>query len=78
MKKLIYILPLLAFMATGCYQIDTGDTGFKTSFGKIDSVTLDPGLYFVNPIGGDLIRYTLRGTTAKCSRTPRTCSRRNL
>jgi regulator of protease activity HflC (stomatin/prohibitin superfamily) len=66
MKKLIYILPLLAFMATGCYQINTGDTGFKTSFGKIDSVTLDPGLYFVNPIGGDLIQYTLRDQRYDC------------
>lgn len=60
MKKLLYIIPMIAIFVSGCGQINSDEVGFKTSFGKIDSSILDPGLYCINPIGGNLYKYSLR------------------
>ena len=64
MKKLLFIVPVAVFLISisGCGQVDTGDAGLKTSFGKISSSVLAPGLYWVNPIGVALHRYSLRDT----------------
>ena len=64
MKKLLFIVLVAVFLISisGCGQVDTGDAGLKTSFGKISSSVLEPGLYWVNPIGGALHRYSLRDT----------------
>lgn len=59
MKKLAYAAPLMAMLA-GCGQVNSDEVGFKTWFGKIDTPTLEPGLYFVNPVGAKLWRYTIR------------------
>lgn len=50
----------MAIMIAGCGQIDSDQAGFKTSFGKPDYEVLGPGLYGINPIGGALVRYTIR------------------
>lgn len=59
LKKTLYIAPLAMFIA-GCGQVNSDEVGFKTWFGKIDTSTLEPGLHWVNPIGGHLWRYTIR------------------
>jgi len=52
MKKLIV---LSAIILTGCSQVDNGTVGIKTEFGKVTSGVLSPGLYFYNPIGGNIV-----------------------
>lgn len=59
MKKLVYAVPLMAMLA-GCGQVNSDEVGFKTWFGKIDTPTLEPGLYFVCPFAGKLWYYTIR------------------
>ncbi len=58
MKKLMYILPLMGIV--GCGQINSDEVGFKTWWGKIDTPTLDAGLYWVTPFAGDLWVYSIR------------------
>lgn len=58
MKKLMYILPLMGII--GCGQINSDEVGFKTWFGKIDTPTLNAGLYWVTPVAGELWTYTIR------------------
>lgn len=65
MKKMITLAAVVAAalsmtMLSGCGQIDADEAGFKTQFGKVNTLVLDPGLYFINPIGGSLKRYSLR------------------
>lgn len=65
MRKSIFIVSAAAFFMAllttiGCGQINADEAGFKTWFGKVDTPVLDPGLYFINPIGGSLKTYTLR------------------
>ena len=59
MKKLVYAVPLMVMLA-GCGQVNSDEVGFKTWFGKIDTPTLEPGLYFVCPFAGKLWYYTIR------------------
>jgi prohibitin 2 len=59
MKKMVYAVPLMAMLA-GCGQVNSDEVGFKTWFGKIDTPTLEPGLYFVCPFAGKLWYYTIR------------------
>ena len=59
MKKLLTIFATI-LMLTGCgaEQIDTGNRGVETSWGKIVSAEpMSEGLYFYNLIGGDIIEY---------------------
>ena len=61
MKKMIKLAAIAGLLAVaGCGQIDADEAGFKTWFGKVDTPVLDPGLYFINPIGGSMKTYTLR------------------
>lgn len=47
MKKLI--LFILAASIAACSQVETGEVGVKTSFGKVDGAALSPGLYWYMP-----------------------------
>jgi len=65
MKKIVIPLMLIAaFLITGCSQIDSDQAGFKTSFGKPADSVLGPGLYGLNPIGGNMIKYPIRDMRA--------------
>lgn len=54
------LLCAAAAAAAGCSQIDSDQAGFKTSFGKPDETVLGPGLYGISPIGGSMVKYTVR------------------
>jgi len=59
MKKILSIFATI-LMLTGCgaEQIDTGNRGVETSWGKIVSTEpMSEGLYFYNLFGGDIIEY---------------------
>lgn len=47
MKKLL-LSTLIATTLIGCSQIETGEVGIKTTFGKVEA-SLTPGLYFYMP-----------------------------
>lgn len=47
MKKILLIA--LAASITACSQVETGEVGVKTSFGKVDNTALSPGLYWYLP-----------------------------
>jgi regulator of protease activity HflC (stomatin/prohibitin superfamily) len=47
MKKLL--LSIIAISATACSQVNNGETGVQTNFGKAQSPALSPGLYFYMP-----------------------------
>ena len=52
---------LLAILSLkGCYTVDAGVVGVKTQWGKIIGGPVEPGLTWVNPIGGDLVKYDCR------------------
>lgn len=44
----------------GCSTVDTHEVGIKTMWGKINSEPLGPGLYWVAPIGGWMVKYDAR------------------
>ena len=63
MKKTKFAFALVALavaMLTGCSQVDSDQAGFKTQFGRPDDAVLGPGLYGINPIGGKMIKYSIR------------------
>lgn len=43
------IVVILGF--SGCTQVNTGEVGVKTVFGKVSGEPLPPGIYFTSPIG---------------------------
>lgn len=43
------LITLLGLALGACSQINTGEIGIKTSFGKVDAPALAPGLYFYFP-----------------------------
>lgn len=47
MKRLLLLI--LATSITACSQIQTGEVGVKTSFGKVDGGAMGPGLYWYMP-----------------------------
>ena len=51
---------VVAAGTVGCAKVDTNEIGFKTRWGKIDSGLLEPGLYFINPIGVSMVTYDAR------------------
>ena len=55
------MLTTVSFLV-GCSQIDSDQAGFKTQFGKPDETVLGPGLYGINPIGGSMVKYSIRDT----------------
>lgn len=57
---LVVLLILVALSFKGCYTIDAGSVGLKTSWGRIVSGPVEPGLTWVNPIGGDVVKYDCR------------------
>lgn len=48
MKKLI-LITIMSTVTIGCSQVNTGEVGIKTSFGKVDGPALSSGLYFYIP-----------------------------
>ena len=57
----IFFAMLLAMMSLkGCYTVDAGVVGVKTQWGKIVGGPVQPGLTWVNPVGGDLVKYDCR------------------
>lgn len=64
-EGLVTILVLLllggiGFGIGGCNKVDTHEVGLKIRWGKIDSDSLSPGLYFVNPVGSKVVKYDAR------------------
>lgn len=47
MKKLTLLI--MAAGVAACSQVETGEVGVKTSFGKVDGAALSPGLYWYMP-----------------------------
>lgn len=63
--KLVVCVALpLAFI--GCEQVDPGEVAFKTKWGKIQEDTvLREGLWFYDPIGGDIVVYDIKNHIVK-------------
>lgn len=57
---MVLILGATLFGIGGCYKVDTHEVGLETRWGKINSDSLSPGLYFVNPIGSKVVKYDAR------------------
>ena len=68
MKTLLYITLIVgASLLSGCGQVETGEAGFFTRWGKIISTEpLSDGLHFYMPIGTDLIVYDIK-IFSRCS-----------
>ena len=49
-----------AFVLKGGYTVDAGVVGVKTQWGRIVGGPVDPGLTWINPVGGDLVKYDCR------------------
>lgn len=64
--KTLTQLALVALMTTtlaGCgEQIDAGHVGIRKSWGKVSAEALQPGLYFYNPFGGNIIEVNAQTT----------------
>lgn len=45
--------------------VDAGEIGVRTQFGKVTENSVEPGLHFVNPIGGHIIPYDVREQKAE-------------
>jgi regulator of protease activity HflC (stomatin/prohibitin superfamily) len=65
MKKLFAIVACASVaLITGCGQVDTGEVGFFTRWGEITSKEpLSEGLHGYEPIGTDLITYSIKNQT---------------
>ena len=61
---IIFIVVALVLLFLGACrpwgQVDAGHCGLKLSWGKVVSKPLGPGLWFFNPIGGNLVTYDCR------------------
>lgn len=69
MKKINGLIWLAAAgtcaLLCGCGQVDTGEAGFFTRWGEITSKKpLEPGLYFYEPFGSDLVTYNVKNQIA--------------
>lgn len=64
------IVLIIVMGVAGCSltTVDAGQIGVRTQFGKVTENSVEPGLHFVNPIGGAIIRYDVREQKAdmKC------------
>lgn len=64
MKKLIYVVS--AMVIAGCSQINPGEAGFETQWGKIeDQEILKEGLHFYCIIGGNIIKYDCKNQNVR-------------
>lgn len=64
MKKILTIIG--ATIVVGCSQINPGEAGFETQFGKIESnEILREGLHFYSIIGGDIVVYDCKNQVIK-------------
>lgn len=61
------IIALLCLVVGGCSltTVDAGQIGVRTQFGKVTENSVEPGLHFVNPIGGKIIKYDVREQKAE-------------
>lgn len=69
MKTLIYITLIVgASLLSGCGQVETGEAGFFTRWGKIISTEpLSDGLHCYMPIGTDLIVYDIKNQSVEAT-----------
>ena len=74
MNKLKGIIPVAIILVAiflimgGCYrQIDPGEVGIRTFFGKITSQSLAEGLHLYWPIGGNIIVYDVKQQRMNCT-----------
>ena len=56
------IVVVIALIGAGCSltTIDAGQIGVRTQFGRVTENSVEPGLHWVNPIGGAIVRYDVR------------------
>ena len=56
------IVTIIALMLGGCslVTVDAGQIDVRTQFGKVTENSVEPGLHFVNPVGGAIIKYDVR------------------
>jgi len=61
------IIVVIGLLFTGCSltTVDAGQIGVRTQFGKVTENSVEPGLHFVNPIGGHIIKYDVREQKAE-------------
>jgi len=61
-RKLLMVGALVAALfTTGCAEVvDSGHRGVRKSFGEVTDESLVPGLYWYNPIGGDILEIDVR------------------
>lgn len=69
MKTLKYItLIVVTSIITGCGQVETGEAGFFTRWGKIISTEpLSDGLHCYMPIGTDLVTYNIKNQSIEAT-----------
>lgn len=61
MKKVISLVAVLFLLsACGIEQVDEGFRGIETKWGKVTGESLEPGLYFYNPISSDIFELSVR------------------
>jgi regulator of protease activity HflC (stomatin/prohibitin superfamily) len=60
--KLGIFLLVVVIMASSCgiEQVEEGNRGIKTSFGKVVGEPLSPGVYFYNPFSSDIFEMSVR------------------
>lgn len=57
--SLIFLIGIVTCIRS-CTPVDAGQIGVRTQFGKVTENSVEPGLHFVNPIGGRIIKYWVR------------------
>lgn len=61
------IILVVVMMFCGCSltTVDAGQIGVRTQFGKVTENSVEPGLHWVNPIGGHIVKYDVREQKAE-------------
>ena len=59
----LFLMTLIVIFIAGCYQVDLGEVGIKTSFGKITDGPLKEGLYWYTWFGQEIIAYNIKNQT---------------
>lgn len=56
------IIAVICLFVGGCSltTVDAGEIGVRTQFGKVTENSVEPGLHWVNPIGGRIVKYSVR------------------
>lgn len=65
--SIIFVI-ILVVAGISLTTVDAGQIGVRTQFGRVTENSVEPGLHFVNPIGGHIIKYDVREQKAdmKC------------